>query len=269
MAIVYRSVLIGAGGAGIPDGEFILPINDVKMWARCAQQATEYTTIEQVLADSTLLLALIQSQNACKYLVRSTAWTSDVCSDEIAMRIIGANDYCSSTLLNNETWFLAICNSSYFESVLNLKIPVMVSNTAPSGVASASGVWKSGYEAYKAFNGNTSQTQGWINTTETGGWLQYDFGTSAYFYLFDYKGGVNNGYRALKNFKLQGTVDGVDFIDITDIIVNSDSVIHIKNPITKNNHVAYRYIRVVCDTTGTSQAYNGIAVFQVYGRESV
>lgn len=255
----------------IPDGSQVIPTDDIPTWFKCANVPNThgYSTISDVLGDATTLLALINSQNACKYLARSTSWINAVCASQTAMEYIGANNYCSRLLLSKNTWLMGIYDSSYSNEVLNTKIPVMTSNTTPSGEASASGVWQSGYEAYKAFNGDTSQTQGWINNTYTGGWLQYDFGNSVYFYLFDYKGGVNGGYRALKNFKLQGTNNGVDFVDLTDTIINTDSVIHTENPITKNNDTAYRYIRVACDTTETTQAFNGIAVLQVYGRTDV
>lgn len=81
----------------------------------------------------------------------------DITRNQDAMSLIGKYDYCSNALLNNATWAEAICNSTYFESVLNVKVPVMTSNTTPSGVAyvlpSNAG---SGYEAYRAFDGNSS-----------------------------------------------------------------------------------------------------------------
>jgi len=56
-------------------------------------------------------------------------------------------------------------------------LPIMTSNTAPSGVASASSEL-TGYEAYKAFNRNTgSDTARWVTAVgATSAWLMYDFG---------------------------------------------------------------------------------------------
>ena len=186
----------------VPSGKYVIPTDDIPTWLECAGlNGIAYTTINEVLNDTATLSALINNANAVDYLERSSTWALDICSDSTAMADIGANNYCANTLLDNETWLSAICNSAYFESVLNVKIPVMTSNTTPSGEASASGVWKAGYEAYKAFNGNTSQTQGWIND--------------------------------------------------------------------KNNEQNYRYVRVICEPTSGNDVFNGLAVFQVYGRRSV
>ncbi|MGB8451833.1 MAG: Ig-like domain-containing protein [Anaerocolumna sp.] len=56
-------------------------------------------------------------------------------------------------------------------------IPAMISDTAPSGVASASSIYNSSYIAFKAFDHDTSNVfNSWI--TKSGiksGWLEYDF----------------------------------------------------------------------------------------------
>ena len=111
--------------------------------------------MNEVLADSTTLLALISDNNASDYLVRSTTWASGITADSTAMTDIGANDYCADTLLDDSTWLTAICNSTYFESVLNVKAPTMTSNTTPSGVCISSGV-DSSYPEWKSFDGNNS-----------------------------------------------------------------------------------------------------------------
>ncbi|GAK42065.1 hypothetical protein TCA2_4557 [Paenibacillus sp. TCA20] len=54
-------------------------------------------------------------------------------------------------------------------------IPVMTSNTVPSGLASASSEWV-GQPAFKAFDGNISNAgNAWVTNSTIGGWLQYDF----------------------------------------------------------------------------------------------
>lgn len=52
-------------------------------------------------------------------------------------------------------------------------IPIMTSNTAPSGKASASAAYSSSYDAYKAFS---SAKTGWVLPERTlTGWLEYEF----------------------------------------------------------------------------------------------
>lgn len=142
----------------VPEGSTVLPTDDIQTWLACAGITDKsYTTLNEVLADSTTLLALISDNNASDYLVRSTTWASGITADSTAMTDIGANNYCADTLLADSTWATAICNSTYFESVLNAKVPTMTGDTTPSGVAyilpSNAG---SGYEAYKAFDGDSS-----------------------------------------------------------------------------------------------------------------
>ncbi len=57
-------------------------------------------------------------------------------------------------------------------------VPLMTSNTAPSGVASASAEWQN-FNAYKVFD-RTFGTNNprWVSGPATSAWLQYDFGQS-------------------------------------------------------------------------------------------
>ena len=78
---------------------------------------------------------------------------ADITTSQDAMSLIGKYDYCSNALLSNATWAEAICNSEYFEKVLNVSVPKMTSNTAPSGVASANTESTIPHPAYYAFDG--------------------------------------------------------------------------------------------------------------------
>lgn len=118
----------------IPDGSTVIPTDDIQTWLKCGGIFNKnYTTLSEVLADTTSLLALVNDNNAADYMARSTTWATDVTADQTAMTYIGADDYCAEALLGDSTWLTAICNSTYFESVLNVKVPTMTSDTTPSG----------------------------------------------------------------------------------------------------------------------------------------
>ena len=143
----------------VPDGSTVTPTDDIQIWLNCADiyDKTSYTTLSDILNDSTTLSALIADNNAVDYMVRSTTWASGVCADSTAMSYIGLNNYCANTLLADSDWLNAICNSAYFESVLNVKVPVMTSNTTPSGVVSVEGgSEQSSYPLYWAFDNNVN-----------------------------------------------------------------------------------------------------------------
>lgn len=148
-----------------PDGSTVTPTDDIQIWLNCADifDKTSYTTLADVLADSTTLSALIADNNAVDYLVRSTTWASGICANSTAMTYIGLNNYCSNTLLADSDWLTAIANSSYKESVLNLKNPTMTDNTHPSGTCFGSTTYSSNYDYYKAFN--ESEFNGWQPST--------------------------------------------------------------------------------------------------------
>lgn len=140
----------------IPDGETVTPTDDIQTWLHCANiWDKNYSTISQVLADTTTLLALVSSNNAADYMARSTTWASDVCADQTAMGYIGNNDYCANKLLADSTWAAAICNSTYFESVLDTKVPTMTSDNTPSGEVLAGVPVNNQYgPLYYSFDGN-------------------------------------------------------------------------------------------------------------------
>lgn len=141
----------------IPDGATVTPTDVIQTWLQCAGIFNKtYTTISQVLADSTSLLALISDTNAVDYMARSTTWANAVVANSTAMGYIGNNDYCANKLLSNSTWLSAIANSSYIDLVLTTKVPSMTSATAPSGQVFASSEY-SGEPAWGCFSLNGGQ----------------------------------------------------------------------------------------------------------------
>jgi len=341
------------GKSNIPDGRTVLPTDDIQIWLHCANIWNKsYTTLAEVLADTDTLLALITSNNAVDYMVRSTTWakgasvpamTSDTtpsgvasassifssnnyaykafdkdtstrwasqrpissggesleyefdsaCAitkariynntgyptvgnyriqnyvdgawrtlysgsnsvnniDEVvtfvniakvtkyrlqidsvteaegainiveldfisegvtdnatAMTYIGLNNYCANTLLADETWREAICLSAYFESVLNVKNPIMTDDTHPYGVASATTVFDSNYPAWKAFDNNDSSS--WASVSNAVNQrLMYQFVSAQKIYFVKMKVYYGSGLR-VKQFAIKASNDGNTF----------------------------------------------------------
>ena len=128
-----------------------------------------------------------------------------VCDDQDAMALIGKYDYCSNALLSNATWAEAIANSDYWDSVLQPLVPVMTSNTTPSGVASAISVYQSSatYQAWKAFDDDSLTV--WHSTDTANPWIKYEFpeAIDAKMVQFISSGSGSNSY--VKDFKIFGT----------------------------------------------------------------
>ena len=200
----------------VPVGKEVTPTDNVQIWLHCADiYDKNYTTVAQVLADSTTLLALISSNNAVDYMARSTTWASTVCDDVAAMTMIGSNNYCSRSLLSNNTWLNTIMAApySYWNKILNVEVPQMSSNTTPSGTVFATNVLNSTYAEWKAFdwNNNTryaSQSAAQTNVKPKLGYIFTEpiIVNSAYFkqgWTFDFK------------FNIQASNDGSNWVDLT------------------------------------------------------
>jgi hypothetical protein len=254
----------------IPTGSTVTPVNDIQTWLHCANiWDKSYTTINQVLVDTSTLLALISSNNAADYMARSTNWASSVCANQTAMGYIGNNNYCANKLLANTTWLTAIGNSTYFESVLNSKVATMTSNNTPSGyVTSASSNYDGNYAAYKAFDGNDSTS-----------YLPASSDTQANFYLkVQFPNAINVRKVTMKRYansgnavtlKLQYSTDDNTWVD-TDAVISSSQTGEITETLyNKNKNAFAKYWRF--KLTGGSPYipnYGGVSIntAQLYGR---
>lgn len=245
----------------VPDGKTVTPTDDISIWLACGGRSETYTTLSQVLADSTCLSALINDNNAVDYLVRSTTWASDVCGDSSAMSYIGLNNYASNTLLADSTWRNAICNSTYFESVLNVKVPVMTSNTTPSGECFGDSKYGT-FDYFQAFDGN-SDTR-WIANVSKGNacYIGYTFPSNAKFVS-----GVVNFLALTSTIKYQVYING----SWEDISTQETNVL--TNHSTLFNSVANTdKLRLYISTQigSTSIGYAGqVTDLQFYGRADI
>lgn len=101
-------------------------------------------------------------------------------------------------------------------------IPIMTSNTAPSGVASASSVYQSlpQYAAWKAMNHtNADESDCWVSHDDASSgspqWLQYQFtsGQTINKYTITTRN-RSSGISSPKDWKLQGSNNGSDWTDL-------------------------------------------------------
>lgn len=246
----------------IPDGSTVTPTDDIQTWLACGGIFNKnYTTIGQVLADSTTLLALISDNNAVDYMVRSTTWASSVCANSTAMTDIGANDYCASTLLANSTWSTAIANSTYFESVLNVKVPTMTSNTTPSGECLVWDRYGTDFDPWHAFDNNESTRAIGYNVSN-GAAIGYNFNRQVKVVKVHIKAVVGNpGWEPGITY-LQGSNDGNTWVDLGNI--NITEYIFDRS-FTVYNETSYSKYRIQSRPGNTSHTLD-ICELQFYGR---
>lgn len=221
---------------GIPNGSTITPTDDIQTWLHCANIWDKtYTTISQILSDASTLQALIISNNAVDYLVRSTTLANDITADSSAMTYIGLDNYCANTLLDDSTWRDAICDSSYFESVLNVKIPIMTGATTPSGVASSNR--GSGWTGFRGTGGYYS-TGAAANLND---YIQYKFPNPVrIFKIWNSKNPVSQADTDAVDFKASN--DASSWTTIQRVALSKSTGVSVLwynvNPVTK-----YQYYR--------------------------
>lgn len=248
-----------------PNGATVTPTNNIQTWLKCAELNKSYTSMSEVLADTNTLSALISDNNASDYLVRSTTWASDVCSNESAMTYIGLNDYCANKLLADSTWLEAICNSPHFEKVLTVKIPTMTSNTAPSGEAFGSQCYDntSTYTWYKAMDKDDNTCWHSIGNLSTAQ-LGYDFGKQVIVKKILLKNRNDSSTTsAPKTFSLEG-YNGTSYVKIQDF-TNDNNNKGAETTYIVNNDESYSKYRLNI-TSSYSSSYV-LGELQFYGRE--
>lgn len=253
---------------GIPEGATVTPTDDIQTWLHCANIWNKsYTTLQEVLADGTSLTALIASNNAVDYMVRSTTWATDVCADSSAMTKIGANDYCAESLLADSSWRNAIVNSTYFESVLTTKVPTMTSNTTPSGIASGDSKYASSsdYDAWHAFDNNFT-VRGWLPANTTNQKVMYQFPSSVKIYKARIRIVRLNGTNSLsvKGYAI-GSSDGSSWNNLSNEI--NSSTVNDFFDIPLNTYADYQHFgfKVTGGSAPSSSNMHGYKL-QFYGR---
>lgn len=186
-----------------------------------------------------------------------------ICANSTAMTDIGANNYCANTLLDDATWCTAICNSTYFESVLNVKVPTMTSNTTPSGECIKSTRYGSGntYEAYKAFDNNNTTI--WCSTTaDSNAYVGYAFPNPVKICkVFLQTENQADGYGTKA---IQGYDESVWQTLITDSVAMAANTTREEVFVNTTTYSQYR----VYDSTGNADQH-AFATIQFYGRQDI
>ena len=112
-------------------------------------------------------------------------------------------------------------------------VPAMTSNTAPSGIASASSeaAYDGWYLAFRAFDGVPSDEFAWYSDGIVADqWLGYAFPSAAFIHTVEIANSAIG--NAVKDIRIEHSDDGLDFYSVKSIAVNpvGDTVIQIAAP---------------------------------------
>ena len=232
-----------AGEGGVPDGMTEPTLNDVKTWVKCAglsYGSLGSPTLATVVADADLCTALMNSQNAVNYMIRSTTLQTAVLGSATAIAKLDA--------------------SSPFVSV------AMTSNSAPSGYAASSSAgtgWNSS-QPYRA----TGSYEGYVtNAVSPPVWIRITIPSAVWPYKF-----ICGGQNCLSNasdykssvFRIQASADGSTWVDITAAGLSGNGV----NAPALAQVNQYRYYRIYLTAPERSSKWLTFG-FKVYGKRKV
>lgn len=150
--------------------------------------------------------------------------------------------------------------------------PVMTSNTTPAPyVVSVSGIYSTGYEGYKAFNGSISGIDSWAIKGQSG-WIKIDFGNTIKINGFSISAREslgNGGVSELpKSFILYGSNDDIKYEQILPV---SEQVMWVKKEerlFVLSNSINFRYYRITV-TSNNGHIYTAIGKIKFWQDDTI
>lgn|GEM_PF-2663876 len=143
-------------------------------------------------------------------------------------------------------------------------IPIMTSNTAPSGIASASSADAS-FPAYLAFNGVFNAT-GWRGLGATNQWLRYDFPTSKA--IAKYSIATWTPTRSVKSWTFEGSNDGTiwEVLDTRTNITTWVAGVKQEFIVDSSKVKSYKMYRINCSVNNGDASYTDISELEMFER---
>lgn len=185
---------------------------------------------------------------------------------EIAMKWIGLNDYICDKLLAISDAESRLLASEYWEYILKDHVPIMTSNTSPYGTASGSNIYESGYDFYKAFDGDdTTMWRGSYNTSynaSASGYLEFTFPNPICVKRVKYVVPILGSAKPQTTDILFVGYNGTEEIPLTIASVDGDEYV-------LNNYVYVTKLRVTVTQKNLdpyARVMPAIATLQFYGR---
>lgn len=142
-------------------------------------------------------------------------------------------------------------------------IPALTSNTAPSGIASASSIYSTTYDAWTAFDKNTTSGQGWITLSGTTiGWIQYKFVNPRKITRYEITSSNVIG-SSPKNFTFEGSNDGSNYT-VLDTKTSQTWTGFEKRTFNIVNENSYLYYRINISLNNGESLYTGLLELDMY-----
>jgi hypothetical protein len=200
-----------------------------------------------IAASSTAMNAIINSQTALEAVVYSN----------IAMDAIAASSTAMNAIINSQTALEIVSGDSIAWNIFingtgltTKEVPTMTSNTAPEGVASASSIYDSTCDAFKAFDKDTSTF--WYAGGTAPQWIQYQFTNPVFVHTVTITGYTFEEVYYPPFITIQASNDGSTFVDVQIFTIEFTSTA-ITLYIAQQGY--YKYWRVVVNSNVNTSYY--------------
>ncbi len=226
--------------------------------------AASSTAMTALIANSTAWATVVASSAAMTAIAASSTAMTEVAASSTAMTAVAASATAMNAIIASSTAMTAVFANSTAKTTfkastaLTVKtIPAMTSNTAPSGVASASSIVSADYDAWKACDGTTGY---WLTPSgvTTNSWVEYDFSLPVYIHTAELK---NHGTYPAKDFRIECSSDDANWITALTGTQANNTTLQIRDVV---NAGKYRYWRVFC-INNHSGTYLAMDVMQLRG----
>ena len=193
-----------------------------------------------LLQRSGALGQIIGYPNLTQALAGTDEWLTLALSSASAMAAAAQSPSAMLAFISSQSALTAISENAAVRAAFiastalaKASVPAMTSNTAPSGVASASSeaTYRDWHKAFRSFDGLPDNTVAWYsNGIVADQWLGYAFSSAVFIHTVEIANlAIGN---AVKDIRIEHSDDGLDFYSVKSIAVNpvGDTVIQIAAP---------------------------------------
>lgn len=154
------------------------------------------------------------------------------------------------------------------ENTQNL-IPVMTSNTAPSGIAKASSVWENQakFQPWKAFNRKTgtlnADAETWHSAKASNEWIQYDFGKPTNITKYTVTSRNQKERGDLKTWTFEASDDGVNWVILDQHTNEPKWGINEKREFPIENNESYQIYRININSVTLEGGFYAVTIGKI------
>ena len=213
---ILLQVIFGGNGQKLES----LLSNNPKFSVALYYIVTDSTAMNAVANSSTAMNAIAASSTAMNAVINSQTALNAVVNSSTAMNAIAASSTAMNAIINSQTALNAVKNNSTAWNIFingtgltNKQVPIMTSNTAPEGTASASSIQSSSYDAFKALDKNTNTH--WRAASGPPQWLQYQFTSQVFVHTIQITGvGASGNQNNPNSITIQVSNNNINFVDV-------------------------------------------------------